>query len=71
MGLPALTLSTFRTVPWNAPYYRRLGFREVEAAQITAGLRAVLDAEVAFGLDPSTRVCMRRSVRQVSESLRS
>lgn len=64
MGLPALTLSTFRAVPWNAPYYRRLGFRELEGGQITPGLRSVLEAEATFGLDPSTRVCMRRSVRQ-------
>jgi GNAT superfamily N-acetyltransferase len=25
-GLARLSLSTFREVPWNAPYYRRLGF---------------------------------------------
>src|SRR5690349_4747278 len=24
-GRPALTLTTFRDVPWNAPYYERLG----------------------------------------------
>ncbi|GAA3377152.1 GNAT family N-acetyltransferase [Streptomyces sannanensis] len=64
MRLPALTLSTFRTVPWNAPYYRRLGFSELEAEQITPGLRSAMEAEAALGLDLSTRVCMRRSVRQ-------
>ena len=26
-GLPALTLTTFTEVPWNAPYYERCGFR--------------------------------------------
>ena len=26
-GSPALTLTTFTEVPWNAPYYERLGFR--------------------------------------------
>jgi ribosomal protein S18 acetylase RimI-like enzyme len=26
-GLPALTLTTFTHVPWNAPYYARCGFR--------------------------------------------
>ncbi|WP_437054233.1 GNAT family N-acetyltransferase [Streptomyces sp. enrichment culture] len=62
MELPALTLSTFRTVPWNAPYYRRLGFRELEGGQLTPGLRSALEAEAHFGLDLSTRVCMRRSV---------
>ncbi|MGW4382474.1 GNAT family N-acetyltransferase [Kitasatospora sp. NPDC004531] len=66
-GLPALTLSTFRTVPWNAPYYLRLGFHEIEPSQITDGLRSVLDAEAAFGLDPSTRVCMRRWTSEGSE----
>ena len=25
-GRPAVTLTTFRDVPWNAPYYERLGF---------------------------------------------
>ncbi|MET8126056.1 GNAT family N-acetyltransferase [Streptomyces sp. NPDC005065] len=59
-SLEALTLTTFREVPWNAPYYWRLGFREVETAQVTPGLRAVLDSEIAFGLDPASRVCMRR-----------
>ncbi len=28
MGYPALTLTTFREVPWNAPFYRGLGFTE-------------------------------------------
>jgi GNAT superfamily N-acetyltransferase len=26
-GRPATTLTTFRDVPWNGPYYRRLGYR--------------------------------------------
>ena len=28
-GIDALTLATFRGVPWNGPYYARLGFREM------------------------------------------
>ncbi|MGA8113811.1 MAG: GNAT family N-acetyltransferase [Actinocatenispora sp.] len=59
-GLPALTLTTFRQVPWNAPYYRRLGFAEIPADRVTPGLAELLAAEVAFGLDPATRVAMRR-----------
>jgi GNAT superfamily N-acetyltransferase len=58
--LPALTLTTFRTVPWNAPYYARCGFAELAPAQITPGLAAVLAAEAAAGLDPAHRVAMRR-----------
>ena len=41
-GLPALTLITFRGVPWNAPYYERLGFRELAPAELTPGLAALL-----------------------------
>lgn len=59
-GLDALTLSTFRDVPWNAPYYERLGFRVVEEAEQGTGLRRVRDREAAHGLDPARRVCMWR-----------
>ncbi len=59
-GLPAVTLTTFRDVPWNAPYYQRLGFAPVEV--LTPGLAEVVAREAAHGLDPSTRVCLRREV---------
>ncbi|MGW6096341.1 GNAT family N-acetyltransferase [Streptomyces sp. NPDC055157] len=59
-SLLAMTLITFRAVPWNAPYYRRLGFQEMDATQVTPGLRTLLNAEIEFGLDPAARVCMRR-----------
>ena len=36
-GLPALTLTTFEHVAWNAPYYARLGFRILDDAEITPG----------------------------------
>jgi GNAT superfamily N-acetyltransferase len=61
-GLTALTLTTFASVPWNAPYYRRLGFRVLPSEEITPGLAAVVAAETARGLDPATRVCMRRRI---------
>ncbi|WP_410788083.1 GNAT family N-acetyltransferase [Kribbella sp. C-35] len=61
-GFPVLTLSTFRSVPWNAPYYARLGFTELPAAEFTPGLTEILAAETAFGLDPAERVFMRRPV---------
>src|SRR5262249_12522909 len=38
--MPAMTLITFRGVPWNAPYYERLGFRELTEAEVTPGLAA-------------------------------
>ncbi|MFR9675694.1 GNAT family N-acetyltransferase [Streptomyces sp. TR06-5] len=59
-GLPALTLTTFTEVPWNAPYYERCGFRRLGAAETTPGLRALRAREAAAGLDRWPRVCMRR-----------
>ncbi|SNY64917.1 GNAT family N-acetyltransferase [Paractinoplanes atraurantiacus] len=59
VGAPALTLTTFAEVPWNAPYYRRRGFTE---AELTPGLRAVREHEAAIGLDRWPRVAMRRPV---------
>jgi GNAT superfamily N-acetyltransferase len=61
-GLEALTLTTYRDVPWNRPYYERLGFRIVGEGQMTAGLIALRAREVARGLDRWPRVAMRRPV---------
>jgi hypothetical protein len=61
-GMPALTLTTFTEVPWNAPYYRRCGFRCLEEAELTPGLRELRDHEAALGLDRWPRVCMRRDL---------
>ena len=59
-GLPALTLTTFAAVPWNAPYYERLRFRVLADAELGAGLRAIRQAEAARGLDAWPRVAMIR-----------
>ena len=61
-GLPALTLTTFEHVPWNAPYYRRCGFRVLAEREWTPGLRAIREREAAHGLDRWPRVCMRREL---------
>ncbi|MER5836822.1 GNAT family N-acetyltransferase [Streptomyces sp. NPDC002130] len=59
-GLTALTLTTFTEVPWNAPYYARLGFRPLPEADLTPGLRAIRATEAELGLDRWPRVCMRK-----------
>lgn len=58
-GYGALTLSTFRDIPWNGPYYTRLGFRPIEDAQLSADLQAVRQAEAAAGLPINDRFCMQ------------
>ncbi|HZZ13724.1 MAG TPA: GNAT family N-acetyltransferase [Paraburkholderia sp.] len=57
-----LTLSTYRDVPWNAPYYRRLGFRDLAQTELDAALIARRDAHTARGLDESKRVFMLREL---------
>ncbi len=61
-GLAAVTLTTFRDVPWNAPFYARLGFRVVADAALSPGLAALLEHEERRGLPRRLRVAMRRSI---------
>ena len=61
-GLAALTLTTYAEVPWNAPYYRRLGFQELTVDQMSSGLRHIRDQESARWLDEWPRVAMRRQL---------
>ncbi|WP_255448407.1 GNAT family N-acetyltransferase [Telmatospirillum sp. J64-1] len=62
-SLEAVTLSTFRDVPWNRPFYERLGFRTLEAGEMPAALQAVLDEEVARGLPGERRCAMMLALR--------
>jgi GNAT superfamily N-acetyltransferase len=57
-GLAGLTLTTFAHVPWNGPYYARLGFTTVTG--LTPGLLAIRAHEAT--LDAWPRVVMRRPV---------
>ena len=61
-GAAALTLTTFGDVPWNAPYYARLGFRELPASRCTAGLAELTREEARRGLAAERRVAMRRAL---------
>jgi GNAT superfamily N-acetyltransferase len=62
--IAAMTLTTFRDVPWNGPYYRQCGFVVMTDDEIGPELRARCVEEAAHGLDPALRVCMRRAVPQ-------
>lgn len=55
-GFRALTLTTFRDLPWNAPFYARLGFEEVTALDAHPRLAGELANEVDDGL-PADRRC--------------
>lgn len=56
-GLASLTLTTFRDVPWNAPFYARLGFDYV--TELTPELRQKREDETAHGLAFDSRCAMR------------
>jgi GNAT superfamily N-acetyltransferase len=57
-NLTALTLTTFRDVPWNEPFYRRLGFSTLAWDDLTTELRTVLEDEVRNGLPREKRCAM-------------
>jgi GNAT superfamily N-acetyltransferase len=62
LSLRAVTLVTMRSIPWNQPFYERLGFREIPPQDLGAGLRRLREAEARAGLPVDRRVCMRREV---------
>jgi GNAT superfamily N-acetyltransferase len=49
-GLKAITLTTFRHVAWNAPFYARYGFIELSPTELDERLRATVRAEESRGL---------------------
>ncbi|WP_394729751.1 GNAT family N-acetyltransferase [Altererythrobacter sp. GH1-8] len=55
-GFRALTLTSFRDLPWNAPFYERLGFEEVTALDAHPRLAGELALEADNGL-PAQRRC--------------
>ncbi|MEU4649366.1 GNAT family N-acetyltransferase [Nocardia fluminea] len=61
-GLEEITLTTFTQVPWNGPYYERLGFTYIAPGDETPGLRAIRASEMVHGLDEWPRACMRAAV---------
>ena len=62
-GHPALTLITFRHLPWNAPFYAALGFEVVGEDLLGDEMRDLLQQESDAGLNAANRVCMRRTLR--------
>ena len=60
--LPAVTLTTFAAVPWNAPYYTRCGFHPMDDAELGPELAHIRLAERWRGLDAHPRIAMIRPV---------
>ena len=62
-GLAAVTLTTFRAVHWNAPFYRKFGFRILEGAEIDGRLTGLLGDEAEHGMPSDQRCAMRLDLR--------
>jgi GNAT superfamily N-acetyltransferase len=61
-GFLTLTLTTFLDVPWNAPFYERLGFRTLTPDELTDALRGILETEAKNGL--RGRCAMERRINE-------
>jgi GNAT superfamily N-acetyltransferase len=60
-GYRAITLTTYADVPWNAPFYAKRGFVEID--ELGPGLTAIRTRERELGLDDvGRRVVMRRDL---------
>jgi len=57
-GLQAITLNTFRDIPWNAPFYARHGFVIVEDIEAHPRLADSLERAAAAGLPVDRRCSM-------------
>jgi GNAT superfamily N-acetyltransferase len=61
--LHGLTLTTFRDLPWNEPFYQRQGFETLSPEQWGPRLATVLNDEIAHGLPGERRCAMRLRLR--------
>lgn len=62
--LRCVTLTTFAQVPWNAPFYTRLGFRHIAGAALDKRLAQILTQEYGCGFEPASRCAMSWRVAQ-------
>ncbi|MDO7898488.1 GNAT family N-acetyltransferase [Pseudomonas citrulli] len=53
-----VTLTTFTDVPWNAPFYSRMGFQTKANPDLDQRLAAILSMEYQHGFAPESRCAM-------------
>ena len=63
-GHSSLTLITFKHLPWNAPFYEKLGFVRLRTAELSVGLAELIEEEGKAGIDVSKRIGMRLTLRE-------
>ncbi len=55
----AMTLVTFRHLVWNAPFYEKFGFSELERDELGSDLQELLRVEAATGINMQNRIAMQ------------
>lgn len=61
-GHRGVTLTTYADIPWNAPWYERLGFRVVAPEEVSPERTATVQSETQSGFDPQLRVAMLKDL---------
>jgi GNAT superfamily N-acetyltransferase len=61
-SVSSITLITFADIPWNGPFYARLGFRTLNRDSVSPTLQDLLKAEAAAGLPMTNRICMELEI---------
>lgn len=68
-GYSVMSLSTFRDIPWNAPFYSKLGFCILDESELTAGFQQIRLQESEAGLPISKRVIMYCELQRPNTAL--
>ena len=63
IGYSEVTLTTYRDVPWNAPFYERMGYQIIAVDARRPELMTIRAEEAAAGFDRAPRVAMERPLR--------
>lgn len=61
-GRGPVTLTTFREIPFNEPFYHKLGFRLLAAEALSPELQRRVAEEAARGLQSHRRIVMSKQV---------
>ena len=67
LKVAGLSLTTFRTPPWNGPWFHRQGYWLIPSERIGPGLRAILDRHATFH-DMATRETLWKPISAMAEA---
>jgi predicted N-acetyltransferase YhbS len=67
-GYEQVLLTTFRRVPWNIPFYQRLGFEVLPREQWSSEIDAIVSHEARYGFAREKRAVMRLALPSVQSA---